>query len=93
MEAPKDEQRVVIEIVEIQGTGECSVGHVVGDTWAVDSNIVPEGICGWAYGAMLPSLQVLRFGGSFPWDTAAETQVCCPDPANPVVFRLRVEED
>lgn len=39
---------------------------------------------------MLPFLQPLRFGGSFPWEEAGEAVVCCPDPHNPVVFRLRV---
>lgn len=48
-------------------------------------------MCGWAYAAMLPFLQPLRFGGSFPWEAEGEAFVCCPDPANPVVFRLSVE--
>ena len=93
METPIEGQLVTIEIVEIQGAGECSIGHAVGDAWVVDSALVPEGICGWAYAAMLPFLQPLRFGGSFPWEAAGEALVCCPDPANPVVFRLRVEHD
>ncbi|MDZ4655899.1 MAG: TIGR04076 family protein [Coriobacteriia bacterium] len=83
-------RRVSIEIVEIQRTGVCSTGHVVGDCWTVDSARVPTGICGWAYAAMLPFLQPLRFGGSFPWEAEGEALVCCPDPANPVVFRLSV---
>lgn len=90
---PAEGRRVSIEIIEIQGTGACSIGHAVGDTWEVDSALVPAGICGWAYAAMLPFLQPLRFGGSFPWEEAeGEALVCCPDPANPVVFRLRVSD-
>lgn len=45
-QAPPEGMRVTIEIVEIQGTGACSIGHVVGDRWEVDSALVPTGICG-----------------------------------------------
>ena len=89
---PAEGARVTIEIVEIQGSGACSIGHRVGDTWEADSALVPTGICGWAYAAMLPFLQPLRFGGSFPWEEAGEAVVCCPDPHNPVVFKLKVAE-
>jgi uncharacterized repeat protein (TIGR04076 family) len=89
---PAEGACVRIEVVEIQGTGVCTVGHAVGDSWHVCSALVPAGICGWAYAAMLPFLQPLRFGGSFPWEEAGEALVCCPDPANPVVFRLKVAE-
>jgi len=93
MQAPPEGQSVKIEIVEIQGTGACSIGHAVGDLWHVTSAVVPTGMCGWAYAAMLPFLQPLRFGGSFPWEAAGEALVCCPDPANPVVFKLSVAGD
>lgn len=91
-EVPAEGRRVTIEIVDIQGRGSCSIGLAVGDRWEVDSALVPRGMCGWAYAAMLPFLQPLRFGGSFPWEAEGEAFVCCPDPANPVVFRLRVAE-
>jgi uncharacterized repeat protein (TIGR04076 family) len=87
-----DGRRVSIEIVRIDGRGACSTGHAVGDRWEVDSSLTPAGLCGWAYAAMLPFLQPLRFGGSFPWEEEGEAVVCCPDPHNPVVFRLKVEE-
>jgi uncharacterized repeat protein (TIGR04076 family) len=89
--APPEGRRVRIEIVDVLGSGACSIGLAVGDSWTVDSALVPEGMCGWAYAAMLPFLQPLRFGGSFPWEAEGEALVCCPDPANPVVFRLTVE--
>lgn len=93
LQAPAEGQRVTIEIVEIQGSGACTVGHRVGDTWEVDTALVPAGICGWAYAAMLPFLQPLRFGGSFPWEAEGHARVCCPDADNPVVFRLSVAEE
>lgn len=90
--APAEGRRVAIEVVEIMGGGSCTVGHLVGDRWEVSTALVPNGICGWAYAAMLPFLQPLRFGGSFPWEAEGEALVCCPDPANPVVFKLTVVE-
>lgn len=93
MQAPPEGQTVKIEVVQIQGTGLCSVGHSVGDEWTVSSALVPAGICGWAYAALLPFLQPLRFGGAFPWEEAGEALVCCPDPANPVVFKLTVTHE
>lgn len=93
MPPPAEGQGVKIEVVEIQGTGKCSSGHAVGDVWNVTSDVVPAGMCGWAYAAMLPFLQVLRYGGSFPWEATGEAAVCCPDPDNPVVFKLSVARD
>ncbi len=89
---PPEGRPVTVEVVRIDGTGSCSTGHTVGDVWRVDSALAPSGLCGWAYGSMLPFLQTLRFGGSFPWEENGEAVVCCPDPDNPVVFRLRVGE-
>lgn len=81
--------RVKIEVVEIQGAGECSYGHRVGDSFVVEANESVPGLCGWAFNSIMPFLTVLRFGGELPWEEDKDTAlVCCPDPANPVVFRL-----
>ncbi len=79
---------VRIEIEEILIGGCCPIGLSTGDTWVVDSAVVPEGMCSWAFAAMHPFLSVLRFGGRLPWEVGEGTRVCCPDSANPVVFRL-----
>lgn len=91
-DVPREGKLVTIEVVEVRGQGVCPVGHSIGDRWEVGSALAPAGICGWAYAAMLPFLQPLRFGGSFPWEAEGEALVCCPDPANAVVFRLHVAE-
>ena len=50
----------------------------------------PTGVCTWALSAIAPFLATLRFGGVLPWESDPDrTVVCCPDPANPVVFELR----
>ena len=68
--------------------GHCGNEHKVGDQWVIGSK-TPEGICLSAFNALFPSLRVLRFGGSFPWETNPDvTTVACPDAQNPVVIEL-----
>ena len=79
--------KVSIRVVSQKGT--CALEHKVGDHWIVDKK-TPEGICLSAFDTLFPSLRVLMFGGSFPWESDPDvTTVACPDAANPVVFELR----
>ncbi|MDI6716003.1 MAG: TIGR04076 family protein [Actinomycetota bacterium] len=81
--------KVKITVTNILGKGTCPAYLKVGDSWEVHSEILPERFCSWAFQSIYPFITVLRFGGSFPWgDKENEISVCCPDPANPVVFRL-----
>ena len=84
---------VRIEIVRILEGGECPLGHEVGDVWTVESGFCPEGLCAHAYNAIEPFVFALRCGGAFPWSDRRDTEACCPDAANPVVFRLEVVDD
>ncbi len=77
---------VVAKVVTQKGT--CNAEHKVDDQWVIGSK-TPEGICLSAFNALFPSLRVLRFGGSFPWETNPDvTTAACPDAQNPVVFEL-----
>ncbi len=87
-----EENKVVIEILEIKGSGECPLGLKAGQSWIVDSAEVPNSFCGWAYNSISPFIQVLRFGGNFPWEKEGEALACCPDPNNTVVFKLKVQK-
>ena len=79
--------KVSIRVVSQKGT--CALEHKVGDHWIVDKE-TPEGMCLSAFNTLFPSLRVLMFGGSFPWESDPDvTTVACPDAANPVVFELR----
>ena len=78
--------KVSIKVVSQKGT--CVQEHKVGDQWVIDRK-TPEGVCLSAFNSLLPFLQVLRYGGSFPWETDPDiTTVACPDADNPVVFKL-----
>ena len=84
--------RVKIEIVDKQG--HCANGHELGDTWYAE-HVSPCGLCMAALGAMLPRLEILEFGGGFPWRDNKDEMFCaCPDAKNPITFRLtRMREE
>ena len=83
---------VKARVVSQKGT--CAAGHKVGDEFVVGGN-TPSGVCPWAFYTLFPFITVLQYGGAFPWQTEADsTTVACPDPDNPVVFKLsRVREE
>jgi len=86
--------KVKITITEIMGRGVCPFNLKPGDSWEVQGEGVPEHFCSWAFQSILPFLTVLRFNGKFPWGGEGnKVSVCCPDPANPVVFELERTEE
>jgi len=77
---------VLVKVVSQKGT--CAREHKVGDEWVIGGK-TPEGICIEAFQTLIPHMQALMFGGSFPWGTDPHVTIeACPDPANPVVFEL-----
>ena len=78
---------VVIKVISQQG--HCAWEHKVGDQWVVTGK-TPAGICLPAFNALFPSLRMLAFGGSYPWESDPDVATAaCPDFRNPVVFELR----
>jgi uncharacterized repeat protein (TIGR04076 family) len=78
---------IIARIESIRGS--CEAGHRLGDEFVI-GEITPPGLCSWAFHALFPFAEVLRYGGSFPWETDPDTAtVACPDAANPVVFVLK----
>jgi uncharacterized repeat protein (TIGR04076 family) len=83
---PKDVTSLVAEVTAVKGT--CSAGHKVGDTFPIgcwDSG----GLCGFFYHDIFPSLNVMQFGGKFPWGEADEMTLECPDRQNALTLRVR----
>ena len=79
--------KVSIKVISQKGT--CALEHKVGDQWVTEGK-TPAGICLSAFDALFPRLQVLMFGGAFPWEEDPDkATVACPDATNPVVFELR----
>jgi uncharacterized repeat protein (TIGR04076 family) len=77
----------------ISQKGNCTAGHKVGDEFII-GDVVPKGMCSWAFYAMFPFVSALQSGGSFPWEKNADkTTVACPDAESPLVFELtRIKE-
>jgi uncharacterized repeat protein (TIGR04076 family) len=84
---------IKLEVTEILVGGECPVGIVPGQVWEIRDGIVPQGMCAAAWNAIQPYVVALRYGGKMPWSGEAEMSACCPDPANPVVFKLTVIDE
>jgi uncharacterized repeat protein (TIGR04076 family) len=78
--------QVKARIISQKGT--CSCGHKVGDEFII-GDIVPAGMCAWAFYAMFPFVSALQSGGSFPWEkTSDKATFACPDAESPLVFEL-----
>jgi len=78
---------VIAKVISQKGT--CWAGYKVGDEFLV-SGKTPPNHCQVAYYSLFPSIRVLEYGGSFPWEEDKDKAiVACPDASNPVVFELR----
>ena len=77
---------VDITVKEIRGKGECDHKHKIGDVLHIGDGL----LCPWAANSIMPFATALRFGGAAPWKERDNDimEICCPDPDNPVVFKL-----
>jgi uncharacterized repeat protein (TIGR04076 family) len=80
---------VQITISEIMGTGRCSQGFKVGDSWLIKKNLTPTNFCMSAFNGIYPAIRTLRYGGETPFGEKDVTYITCPDPKHVVVFELR----
>ena len=81
---------IAIRVISQKGT--CEAGHKAGDRWSIKGNEfkTPAGMCIFAFDALFPSVQMLMYGGTFPWEKDPDTAtIPCPDAQNPVVFEVR----
>jgi uncharacterized repeat protein (TIGR04076 family) len=73
----------------ISQQGHCEAEHKVGDEYII-GDIVPTGMCAWAFYTLFPFASALQSGGTFPWEKDKDkATVTCPDPTNPVIFELK----
>lgn len=74
------------QIVSVKGT--CSAGHKAGESLKL-SCWDTGGLCGFFYHDIFPNLNVMQFGGKYPWGDADEMVLECPDRQNLVTIRIR----
>ena len=68
--------------------GKCPLGNTPGKEFIIERT-TPAGMCLSAFNSISPAIQVLRYGGSFPWEkNPDEAYICCPDHLNRTVFKL-----
>jgi len=76
--------RITVESVK----GKCALGNKPGTVFLVKETS-PAGICLGALSALLPAIETMQYGGSFPWEADPDVAyIGCPDHINQVVYRL-----
>lgn len=84
------EVEVKAKVVRILEAGKCPVNLQVGDEFELSANQFPP--CRFARHMLEAPLWVFVYGGKFPWAKDPDRlELCCPDPANPVVFEITRE--
>lgn len=80
-----------IRITLLKNDKTCNQGLKPGTEWLYDKEF-PQGLCSFAFSSLRPFIEVLKHGGSFPWepDPNVVTQ-CCPDHLVNNVFEVRRE--
>lgn len=83
---PEGMKHLEAEILSVKGS--CGAGHKKGDTLKIgcwDNG----GLCGFFYHDIFPNLNVMQFGGKYPWGSEDEMTLECPDRQNAVTIRIR----
>jgi len=86
-------QTYKIRIKLLRNDKTCNQGLKPGTEWVYDKT-PPQGLCNFAFSSLFPFIEVLKYGGSFPWepDPNVCTQ-CCPDHLVNNVFEIRREPE
>ena len=82
---PPDIKPMDAEVLNVKG--ECSAGHKKGDRFRI-SCYESGGLCGFFYHDIFPSLSVMQYGGKYPWASADELTLECPDRYNAVTLKV-----
>ena len=73
--------------------GKCPLGNKPGREIVIDQT-TPAGICISAFNSLNPAIQVLKYGGSFPWEENPDVAcICCPDHVNRTVYKIERAEE
>jgi len=82
---PKMGLKVTATVTDVKR--ECSAGHKKGDAFDISCHN-PDGLCGWFYYSLFPTLQTFQFGGNLPWWQGDTITAQCPDTYNLVTLKL-----
>jgi uncharacterized repeat protein (TIGR04076 family) len=79
-----------MKAVVVSVASECDAGHKAGDTFEIgcwDTG----GLCGFFYHDIFPYLNVMQFGGRYPWNPGDEMTLTCPDEGK-VTIKIKMEK-
>ena len=82
--------KITIEVIDIQGSGKCSMGQEVGTIYHY-----PEDrgkMCPSSFYILYPWILVLQSGGTFSFMDDESITLGCSDYEHQVVYRIRREE-
>jgi uncharacterized repeat protein (TIGR04076 family) len=69
--------------------GHCTARHKIGDEFELSGHSA-NGLCGFFYHDVFPTIITLQFGGTFPWSSDPDIiEVECPDRMNVVKMELK----
>ena len=80
--------KVKCEVVRILEAGTCPIGHKVGDVFSYPEDLGK--LCPPAAHSIYTYIRILQGGGTIQGKDYMEA--CCPDAANPVVFKITREK-
>ena len=83
--------KVRIEVIDILGTGECSMGQKVGEVYSY-----PEDrgkMCPSSFHSLIPWIMVMQSGGTYSFfkDDGNSMTLGCPDYKHQVVYKITRE--
>lgn len=89
--------KVIAEITKITGSGKCTFGHKKGEKFEFSEMGCDKPLCIYAQQALMPAIEVLLHGGSFPWKKRKGAVYWgCSHPGNlykgrgQVIFKLTI---
>lgn len=84
--------RIKITIKEQIGPKPCHRAHKVGQVYDFDTE--RGKLCPMALHVLFPAIDILRYGGSFPWSSnPGKGEFACPDPKTLLVFEIERAEE
>ena len=80
-----------ITLVDRLGKCPCHRGHQIGDSYDFDTE--RGQLCPMAMHVAFPYVDILRYGGAIPGQSAGMATFCCPDVDTINVFRIEVQQE
>lgn len=90
MEEDKITVKFIGTITGMKGT--CHANHKMGQKFELNC-YDSGGLCGFFYHDIFPYLNVMQFGGKYPWSEQETMDVECPDRYNTVSLRIEKKKE